>query len=88
MNAKADMANARRPAATALASKKLAASNPDVQQTRLSKAKTDRIEMKHFSRRGAITPKAIGRQSLETTTLPKSNISPAWTKFRPCPLHR
>jgi membrane fusion protein (multidrug efflux system) len=59
MNAKADMANAEAARSNSVASKKLAASNADVQQTRLSKAKTDRDRDEALFKEGAITQKQL-----------------------------
>jgi membrane fusion protein (multidrug efflux system) len=59
MNAKADMANAQATRSNSVASKKLASSNADVQQTRLSKAKTDLDRDEALFKEGAITQKQL-----------------------------
>ena len=59
MNAKADMANAQAAYSNSVASKKLSSSNSDVQQTRLSKAKTDLNRDEGLFKEGAITQKQL-----------------------------
>jgi len=59
MNAKADMANAQAAYSNSTASKRLASSNADVQQTRLAKSKLDLNRDEGLFKEGAITQKQL-----------------------------